>query len=304
MKLVRVFGSLLAGGAIVAAWFSLAGGRVPALDPLASFLPLFGTAALLGLLLARWRWGWTVAAASLTLVPLAIGVAPEWLRDIPTASADAPQVEVLTHNVWSRNTDPADTAQAIIDVRPDVVMLQEVNGSFQPMLAALERHFPHATNCPKGCDLAIFSRWPIMDSDYFLKDEHGRKFGPALLWARIAPPAGEAFMVATLHYPRPTSRDQAVRRRDVARALARIDRDALIVAGDMNLTPWAAAMREQDRALAPLIRMTRAPSWPRALPVLPIDHVYAGPDWGLVSARRLPATGSDHRPILVTLARR
>ena len=111
-------------------------------------------------------------------------------------------------------------------------------------------------------------------------------------------------MVATLHYPRPTSSDQAVRRRDVAHALARIDRDALIVAGDMNLTPWAAAMREQDRALAPLTRMTRAPSWPRALPVLPIDHLYAGPDWGLVSTRQLPATGSDHRPILVTLARR
>src|SRR3546814_7596545 len=63
----------------------------------------------------------------------------------------------------------------------------------------------------------------------------------------------------------------------------------------MNLTPWAAAMREQDRALAPLTRMTRAPSWPRALPVLPLDHLYAGPDWGLVSARRLAATGSDHR---------
>ncbi|MFC3786568.1 endonuclease/exonuclease/phosphatase (EEP) superfamily protein YafD [Sphingopyxis italica] len=304
MKLVRVFGSLLAGGGIVVAWLSLAGGWLPALDPLASFLPLFGVAALLGLLLARWRWGWAVAAASLTLVPFAVGVAPEWLRDIPTAPAGAPQVQVLTHNVWSRNTDPADTARAIIDARPDVVMLQEVNGSFQPMLAALNQHFAHATDCPPGCDLAIFSRWPITGSDYFLKDENGRKFGPALLWARIAPPAGEAFMVATLHYPRPTSRDQAVRRRDVARALARIDRDALIVAGDMNLTPWAAAMREQDRALAPLIRMTRAPSWPRALPVLPIDHLYAGPDWGLVSARRLPATGSDHRPILVTLARR
>ena len=44
----------------------------------------------------------------------------------------------------------------------------------------------------------------------------------------------------------PTSRDQAVQRRAVARALARIDRGPLIVAGDMNLTPWAAAMREQD----------------------------------------------------------
>lgn len=304
MRLVRAFGSLLAGGGIVAAWLSLAGRWVPALDPLASFLPLFGAAVLLGLLLARWRWNWTVAAVSLTLAPFAIGVAPEWLREIPSASAEAPQVHVLTHNVWTRNDDPADTAQAIIDARPDVVMLQEVNGRFRPMLAVLDRHFAYATRCPRGCDLAIFSRWPIANGDYFLKDANGRKFGPALLWARIAPPAGDPFMVATLHYPRPTSRDQAVRRRDVARALARIDRDALIVAGDMNLTPWAAAMREQDRALVPLIRMTRAPSWPRALPVLPIDHLYAGPDWGLVSARRLPATGSDHRPILVTLARR
>src|SRR3546814_12596986 len=88
------------------------------------------------------------------------------------------------------------------------------------MLAALEQHFAHATNCPSGCDLAIFSRWPIIGSDYFLKDAAGRKFGPALLWARIAPPAGEAFMVATLHYPRPTSRDQAVRRQ-IGRASCR-----------------------------------------------------------------------------------
>lgn len=304
MKLVRAFGSLLAGGGIVAAWLSLAGGQVPALDLLASFLPLFGAAVLLGLLVARWRPGSTIAAALLVLVPFAIRVAPEWLRDIPAAPADAARVHVLTHNVWKGNADPADTAQAIIDARADVVMLQEVNGSFRPMLAALGQHFPHATECPRGCDLAIFSRWPIADGDYFLKDRNGRKFGPALLWARISPPAGNPFMVATLHYPRPTSRDQAVRRRDVARALARIDRDALIVAGDMNLTPWTAAMREQDRALAPLTRMTRVPSWPRALPVLPIDHLYAGPDWGLVSARQLPATGSDHRPILVTLARR
>src|SRR3546814_14951198 len=105
-----------------------------------------------------------------------------------------------------------------------------------------------------------------------------------------------AFMVATLHYPRPTSRDQAVRRRDVARALARIDRDALIVAGDLNLPPWAAAMREQDRALAPLTRMPRPPRWPRALPLLPIHPLYAGPDWGLFSARRLPPHHSDSRP--------
>lgn len=305
MKLARTFGTLLAGGACVAAWLSLAGGFAPALDAFASFLPLFGAATLAGLLLARRRLGWTVVAAVLGLMPVAIRVMPELTRDIPTAQKGATQVRLLTHNVWTRNADPADTAQAIIDAKPDIAMLQEVDGSFRPMLAALNQHFPYATQCPPGCDLAIVSRWPIVESDYFLKDAKGRKFGPAMLWARIAVPGEQPFTVVTLHYPRPTSRDQAVRRRDVAQALARIERGPLIVAGDMNLTPWAAAMREQDGALVPLIRMTRAlPSWPRAFPVLPIDQLYAGPDWGLVSARRLRATGSDHVPVLVTLARR
>lgn len=305
MKLVRTFGALLTGGSCLAAWLSLAGAFVPLLDALASFLPLFGVTAALGLLLARRRPGWAIAAAILCLLPVAIGVMPELTREIPAATKGAPQIRLLTHNIWRSNRDPADTAQAIVDARADVVMLQEVDGNFRPMLAALSQHFAYATKCPPGCDLAIFSRWPIMDSDYFLKDAAGRKFGPPMLWARMAGPDGRPFTVTTFHYPWPTSRDQAVQRRDVARALARINRDPLIVAGDMNLTPWAAAMREQDRAFAPLTRMTRAlPSWPRTFPVLPIDQLYAGPDWGLVSARRLPATGSDHAPILVTLGRR
>lgn len=305
MTPARIFGILLIGGASLAAWLSLAGAFVPALDAFASFLPLFGVTTVFGLLLARRRLGWTLVVALLGLTPVAIRMIPELTREIPAAKKGGAQVRLLTHNVWARNADPADTAQAIIDATPDVVMLQEVDGSFRPMLAALNQHFPYATQCPAGCDLAIVSRWPIADSDYFLKDGKGRKYGPPLLWARIAAPGDPPFTVVTLHYPRPTSRDQAVRRRDVARALARIERGSLIVAGDMNLTPWAAAMREQDRALAPLTRMTRAlSSWPRAFPVLPIDQLYAGPDWGLVSARRLPATGSDHVPVLVTLGGR
>ncbi|HEY0623758.1 endonuclease/exonuclease/phosphatase family protein [Sphingomonas sp.] len=305
MRLARNLGYLLIGGGCLAAWLALAGAWVPPLDALASFLPVFGMAILLGLPLA-WRQGrWMIAAALLGLVPVALRVVPELIRDVPMARSGTAQVRVLTHNVWQRDDSPADTAQAILDARPDIVTLQEVDGSFRPMLAALRQHFAHGTACPPGCDLAIFSRWPITNSDYFLKDRAGRKFGPPMLWARIAGPDQRPFTVMTLHYPRPTSRDQALRRRAVAQALARIDRGPLIVAGDMNLTPWAAAMNAQDRALAPLARMTRAlPSWPRAVPFLPIDQLYAGPDWGLVAASQLPATGSDHRPLLVTLARR
>lgn len=305
MKLVRIPGTLLIGGGSLAAWLALAGMFVPALDAIASFLPLFGLMVVLGLALCWRPSAWMVLAALAGLVPVALRIAPELLRDVPRARSGMQQVRVLSHNVWAKNGDPADTAQAILDAKPDVVLLQEVDGSFRPMLAALRQKLPYGTKCPPRCDLAILSRWPIADSDYFLKDAGGRKFGPPLLWARIVGPDQRSFTAMTLHYPRPTSRDQAVRMRGVAQALARIDREGLIVAGDMNLTPWAAAMDAQDRAFAPLVRMTRAlPSWPRAFPFLPIDQLYAGPDWGLVSAERLPATGSDHRPVLVTLGRR
>ena len=40
--------------------------------------------------------------------------------------------------------------------------------------------------------------------------------------------------------------------------------------------------------------------WP--LPVLPIDHVYAGPGWATVSVERGPSIGSDHYPLVVILA--
>jgi vancomycin resistance protein VanJ len=305
VKILRLLGTLLVGAGSLAAWLAFAGAIEPRLDPLASFLPLFGGMTLLGLL-CQWRPPvWALVAAVIGVVPVAIVVAPELMRAIPAAPEAGEEARILTHNVWRDNTDPAGTAQAIVDAQPDVVLLQEVDGSFRPMLAALRQHFPHATDCPPGCELAIFSRWPIVARDYFLKDARGRSFGPPLLWARIAPRGQRPFTVATLHYPWPASPRQAERRRAMARALARIDRGPLIVAGDMNLTPWAAAMREQDRAFAPLTRMTRAlASWRARLPLLPIDQLYAGPDWGLIEARRLPATGSDHYPLLIALGRR
>ena len=36
--------------------------------------------------------------------------------------------------------------------------------------------------------------------------------------------------------------------------------------------------------------------------LLPIDHVYAGPGWRTVRAERGPRLGSDHYPVIVTLA--
>lgn len=306
MKPLSIFGCLLIAGGMIAAWAALLGIFVPSLDAYASFMPLYAVPILLGALLAWPSRPWPWVAAAIALLPVVGTIAPELLRTIPRAAPGAPQVRIVTHNVWERNSDPAETAQAILDAHADIVLLQEASGNFRPMLAALRRHFPYWTDCPARCDLAIFSRWPIGARGYRFKSATGQKFGPPLAWARIMPPGMPPFSVATLHYGHPSPPGPQARARwELANAIRRVDPRDLIVAGDMNLTPWASAMRVQDKALFPLTRMTRAlPSWQRPVPMLPIDHLYAGAGWGLVDARRLPATGSDHYPLLIILGRR
>lgn len=306
MSAVPAAGRWLIAAGAACAWLALLGALVPTVDALTSFMPLFGALILLGALLTARRLRWSIGWAAFGLVPVLLAIAPEMVRAIPAAEPAAPQVRILTHNVWVANPRPADTAQALLSAGADVMLLQEVSGRFRPMIDALRERYPYATDCPPGCDLVILSRWPIRERDYFLHDREGRRTGPPILWARIAPPDAAPFTVATLHYPHPLPATiQARKRADTALALAAADRTDLILAGDMNLTPWSFAMREQDKAFAPLIRFTRAlASWRRPLPLLPIDHLYAGPAWELVDARRVPASGSDHFPLLVTLGHR
>lgn len=304
---MRIAGRLLAATGALAIWLAALGAFVPSLDALASFLPIFLAAMLAGLILAGlWRRGGWIAAALLTLMPAIYAIGYEAMRRIPAAAGNGERITVLTHNLYARNRDLPATANAIAQADADIVLLQEVMPGTRTLMTGSGRPYPHATPCPGDrCGLLILSRWPILASGYFLEDEQGRRMGPPLLWARIAAPGG-ALVAATTHYPWPLPAEtQAAKRRSLARALVRTDRDALILGGDMNLTPWSAAMREQDAAFAPLMRMTRAAfSWPAQLPVLPIDQLYAGPDWTRGAVERLPATGSDHRPILVMLVRR
>ncbi|MCW4461914.1 endonuclease/exonuclease/phosphatase family protein [Sphingomonas sp. BT-65] len=307
MTLVRIAGRLLSAAGVLAIWLAALGAFVPPLDALASFLPVSLTVMVAGLAAAGlWRHGWWIAVALLTLIPAFHAIGYEAMRPIPAAAGGGDRIRVLTHNLYKGNRDLPTTAKAIANADADIVLLQEVTPGTRALMTGPGGPYPHATPCPGDrCGLLILSRWPILASGYFLEDARGRRMGPPLLWARIAAPGG-ALVAATTHYPWPLpAAAQAAKRRSLAQALARTDRDALILGGDMNLTPWSAAMREQDAAFAPLTRMTRAAfSWPAQLPLLPIDQLYAGPDWAKAGVRRLPATGSDHRPILVTLVRR
>lgn len=284
-----------------------AGGVVPAVDVLAPAWPLAPFLACIALALSPPLR----PAALLALAALAACAA--LLGEQRPARADAADagfaLHVVTHNVWVDNADPAGTAEALAATGADVLLLQEVDGSFARQLPMLRRLYPYSNACKTRCSLAILSRYPIDRVRYRFRDASGRAIGPGLIQTRIHLPGGIVAPLVTIHLPRGRAPAADARaRRGLAAVLAQVDPGSLIVAGDFNLVPWSARLRALDDALRPVRRATAVFSYPARteggrfpFPLVPIDHFYAGAGWRVASVQQLPATGSDHLPVAVDL---
>lgn len=309
----------------------LLGFWMPTFDVLANGAPVFAGAGVAGLALAlcgrRVNRKRRCALAAIAAAGCGLMAAPEAASRIappPSLTLRNPgaPLRVVEINLWRLNGDPEGTARILHALRPDVLLVSEPTLKAWSLYKTLRSQYPFHADCFRqpGCEVGILSRlplgaggvwWPAADNPT------GRRAGAA--FARVATPdGGEATVVATrVTWPFPPG-GQARQSAELAAFLRRFDPGATIVGGDFNTAPWSREMRRQDAALRPLQRRTRALftyparfSWnvgpwlrtPLPLPLAPIDHVYAGPQWRTVEVRRGPRTGSDHYPVLVVLQR-
>lgn len=314
--LIRMAAALALALAIFGALGALAahGGRISdRLDVAAHFAPiqLWLVLAGAGLALLTPRSGlrvsttWIAAAGA----PLALMLVwPELTRAESRAPAAAADLKLIQFNVWGgRNRDLEGTLDWLYAQDADVVVMQEVK---PPVLEAVKRRGGYHLTCERRyrCQTAILSKAAPVETGVPPVDE-----GARVSSARATLPLrGGHVTVIGVHYtwPLPAGPQQAQGRR-LAAMIDRFPRERLIVSGDFNSTPWSFSRRREDRAFG-LERRTRMLfSWPAAarpghpaspLPFLPIDQVYAGPDWRTVSVERGPRLGSDHYPVIVRLA--
>ena len=297
-----------------AGWaFAAQGGRWSArMDVLTHFLPAVMIAA-----------AFTVLYAAIAETPLAklalVGfggaaalmagwlIAPEYLaRRGPAATAGAPgQIKLIQFNAWRRNRDLDGSIAWLLAQDADVIVLQEAD-AIGPLLRLRSAY--HATTA--GCSVMIFSKAAPVLLD--IPTPSDKRLRPPAAGVTLRDAHGEFTVVGT-HYVWPVFGGlQQSQGRGLARLLAQFPKDRLILTGDFNSTPWSFARRHED-ALFGLERRTRGlftwPAWdlPKRgartpFPLLPIDHVYAGSDWRTVQVERGPRLGSDHYPVIVTLA--
>lgn len=306
----HVVGLALAVGAvsIVGASILAMGGRAsPRLDVLAHFAPLYGLTALCimvsAILLPVTRKRTALALSAVAILASSVLTAPEFLRAVgPAAAPNAPgQIKVIQINALRRNTDIRRVADWLIAQDPDVVTLAEARHDLRDLLI---RRTGWKTAGAHG-NLIVFTQ------ERYLKMERPRlPRGSELTFvnATYAHPGGP-FEILTIHFAHPTNPVFARQITYLESVVARRPRERMVLTGDFNATPWSQAMRRLDANLG-LIRRDRAlPTWPAQvmgrpwpLPFLPIDHVYAGAGWATVKVERGPWLGSDHYPVIVTLA--
>jgi len=297
-----------------AGWaFVAQGGRwSPRLDVLTHFMPLLTAAAAVTVLYAF------VAEPPLAKLAL-IGfggaglvlagwlIVPEYLtrQAIAPATDTAGQIKLIQLNAWRANQDLEGTVDWLLAQNADVIVLQEAE-AVGPVLKRRSAYY----STWESCTVMIFSKAEPVVLDIPTPDD--KRVRPPTAGVTLRDARGD-FTVLGTHYAWPVPGGlQQSQGRGLARLIRQFPKERLVVTGDFNSTPWSFTRREEDASFG-LRRLTRGMfTWPaRGLPgratrtpfpLLPIDHVYVGSGWRTVKIERGPRLGSDHYPVMVTLA--
>jgi endonuclease/exonuclease/phosphatase (EEP) superfamily protein YafD len=297
--------ALILGLLCLAASLAAEGGRVSQrLDLLTEVAPFWMAGALgaaaLGAVGGSRRWRLTLigvgAAGIIAALPL---VLPEYTRPIRAfvAGGGVRRIKLIQFNAHEYATKITFAADWLTAQKPDFITMEDVGPALTTALVA--RGFIYTGGIGGS---GIFSRQPAGPQSV----QGGMPLWPRLpsfARATFASPT-TPFTIVAAHLPHPTVPGQLPRASALAELLDRYDRKRLIVAGDFNLAPWSFGLRYLDQRLG-LERRDRAlfswPSYRSPIPLVPIDHVYAGADWRTVSISRGPNLGSHHYPVVAIL---
>jgi endonuclease/exonuclease/phosphatase family metal-dependent hydrolase len=228
----------------------------------------------------------------------------------------ANRLRIMTYNMHSgRGTDDRYDITRVADViasyEPDIVALQEVDvgrmrsgaidqaGELGALLGMNVHFAPAIERGNERYGIATLTRLPILDARKIFLPAHPLSTEPrCALVTRHPVGDGELLMInthlSTLFRERP---------RQVAALSRACAGEALVIAGDFNMTPLSPAYRLLRRGLRSATWMAR--TWPAYAPFAPIDHILyggrlrlvAGSEWTGGPAR----VASDHLPVVAEL---
>jgi len=246
------------------------------------------------------------AIAMLLVTALNTSFVLPWYLGAQPTSGDA-TLTLMQVNLLSTNSDHDRLFDMLESEQPDVVVFQEVPSQWLMALAELPARYPYSyAEAREGnFGIALFSRVPFASVTHI----DSPPFGYPTIIARLR--VGEDLLnVIATHPTIPMSSDVYKARNQQLDSLHEILgglEGSTVVMGDMNTTMWELNYREFE-AHAGLRNARRGfgvkPTWPTFMPIamIPIDHVLVSDDIGVSDVHTGSRIGSDHLPLVVTIA--
>lgn len=263
-------------------------------------------AILVMLLMLRARWGWCfvlLPAMALNVIPLA----PYW----PRPTSDNPLLGVpltlMSANLNHENTEYVAFIDLLQAEPPDIVLLVEFNSGWSEATQRLHGIYPHRIEIPRddAFGIALYSRRPFLDQRSLQVQT------TSAIDVRVNLAGGTARLLG-VHLRSPVNAERAAERNQQLSqltAIARQEAGPLLVLGDFNISPYSPIFAStlgtsglHDSGLARGWHF----SWPTYLhvPGVPIDLFLLSEHFVALDHRRGPAFGSDHYPMIATVALR
>lgn len=267
--------------------------------------------------LVRRRWLRSACLAVVAGLVFAVSSVPRAPRMWHTPTSDLMPVRVLHFNIYSYNTRLDDILTLLDASNADVISLMETPKALTERFRAepaLAERWPHRFIPPErwaGLPL-ILSRWPL-ESDTTLTMLPERVLGDRTPGVIVSAPNGQ-FLFSQAHPMSPKTPNAVIDGDTILsvqseRFLAAQEALALplIVAADLNGAQMSRRghMLHRDARLRPTkASFDPGGTWPSWLPAslrIGLDDIWVSDGVYVQRRQRLPATGSDHIPVLVEL---
>jgi endonuclease/exonuclease/phosphatase (EEP) superfamily protein YafD len=209
---------------------------------------------------------------------------------------------VMNVNTGNRLYETVRTAVQVVD--PDILVVEEIDDTWIQQLEPLKQRYPY--ECVEtrrdNFGIGLFSSYPLADK----KITYIGSAGVPSVNAAVKID-GIKFSILATHTLPPDTRDLWLYRNEQLDEIAHwcmTNTGPLLVAGDLNTTPWSHAFRKlmRETGLADSAAGWRyQPTWPvrNWLMRIPIDHVLYSDGIRILQRTVGPDIGSDHLPVRV-----
>jgi endonuclease/exonuclease/phosphatase (EEP) superfamily protein YafD len=257
-----------------------------------------------GCLVSGQVWG-ALAAIALASVNATV-MLPRFIP-LAQAASNGPVYRLLLSNVLMRNRSYDQLRKLVVREQPDLIVLIEPDQAWLDGLAHLRPDYPYwaVASRQDAYGIAVLSRQPFQSAEVI---HLGSAEVPTVV-ARlnVGNHPDQMLTVIATHPPPPKGAVHSASRNNQLLALAQFARqpgEALILCGDLNLSPWSPHFSDllKSSRLADSGRgFGVQPTWPADNWLLrtPIDHCLVSPHISVRRRRLGPRIGSDHLPIIL-----